>query len=72
MARMMAACVTSSIFILKANFMPRADGKGGEVTIDSRESVGEGVCVRGRKPGTITTTKVRAAESPWFLMWEKT
>jgi hypothetical protein len=68
---MMVACITGSVFILKANFMPGADGKGGNVTMDSRESVGEGTPVRGRKPGTITMTKVRAAESPWFLVREK-
>jgi hypothetical protein len=52
--------------------MPRADGKGENVMMDSRESIGEGACVRGRKPGTIMMTEVRAAESPWFLVWAKT
>ncbi len=70
-ATMMAACVTGSIMILKANFMPGADGKWGNVTIDSREIVSEGACMRGRKPGIITMTKVGAAESPWFLVWVK-
>ncbi len=69
---MMAACVTGSVFISKENFMPGADGKGWNVNMDSRENVGEGACMRGRKPGTITMTKVRAAESPWFLVWAKT
>jgi hypothetical protein len=46
--------------------MPGADSEGVvNVNMDSRESVGEGARVRGRKPGTITTTEVRAAESPW-------
>ncbi len=49
---------------MAANFMPGVDGKEGNVTIDLRESVGEGACMRGRKPGTITAAKVRAAESP--------
>ncbi len=66
-AMMMAACITGSVFISKANFMPGADGKGGNVTMDSRESVGEGARVTGRKPGAITTTEVRAAESPMVL-----
>jgi hypothetical protein len=69
---MMAACITSSVFISKKNFMPGADGKGGNVTMDLRESVGEGARVSGRKHGTITTTKVRAAEYPWFLVRAKT
>jgi hypothetical protein len=73
MATMMAACVTDSVFILKANFMPGADGEGGNVNMDSRESVGESARVRERKPpGTITMTEVRAAESPWFLVWANT
>ena len=29
-ATMMAACVTGSVFILKANFMPGASDKGGK------------------------------------------
>ena len=69
---MMAACITGSVLISKANFMPGANGKGGNVTMDLRERVGEGARVRGRKPGIVTTTKVRAAESPWFLVWVKT
>jgi hypothetical protein len=71
-ATMMAACITGSVFISKANFMPGPDGKGGNATMDSRESVGEGAHMRGRKPGTITMTKVRVAESPWFLVRAKT
>jgi hypothetical protein len=71
MATMMAACVTGSIFISKAYFMPGADSKEGNVNMDSRESVSESARMRGMKPGTITTTKVRVAESPWFLAWAK-
>jgi hypothetical protein len=52
--------------------MFRADGKGENVNMDFRGSVSEGACMRGRKPGTIMTAKVRAAESPWFLVWAKT
>jgi hypothetical protein len=70
-ATKMAACITGSGFISKANFMPGADGKGGNVTMNLRESVSQGARVRGRKPGTIMATKVRAAESPWFLVRAK-
>jgi hypothetical protein len=44
----------------------------GKCKNDSRKSVREGACVRGRKPGTIMTTKVRAIESSWFLVKAKT
>jgi hypothetical protein len=40
--------------------------------MDSKESVGEGAHVRGRKPGTISTAKTRVSESPWFLVRAKT
>ncbi len=58
-AIMLAACVTGSVFISKANFMPKAGGKGGNVKMNSRDSGSEGAHVRGRKPGTIPTIKVR-------------
>jgi hypothetical protein len=52
--------------------MPGSDGEGVNVKMASRESVGEGARVIGRKPGTITMTKVRLMEYPWFLVRVKT
>ena len=67
-AMMMAACVTGSVFISKANFICGASGDGGEVGKGSRKRVCEGARSRERKePGIITTTEVRAMESPWFI-----
>ncbi len=71
MAMMMAACATGSVFISKANVMPIANGKWVNVIMDSRESDGEEFCMRGRKPGTTKTTKVRSTKSPWFLVRAK-
>ncbi len=68
---MMAACIVGLDFISKANFMPQADSKEGDGTMDSSESVSEGVPMRGRKPGTIMTTKVRVSESLGFLVRAK-
>ncbi len=48
---MMDACVTGSIFILKANFIGRASGKGGDGRKSSKERVCKGACVRGRNCG---------------------
>ena len=52
-ATMMVACVASSVFISKANFMPGANGEGGNVKMEYREGVSKGARVRGTKPGTI-------------------
>jgi hypothetical protein len=52
--------------------MPGASGEGENGKMDSKKSVGKGAHMRGRKPGTITMTEVRAMESPWFLVRAKT
>ena len=50
-ATMVDACVTGSAFILKANFIGRASGKGGDGRKVSKERVCKGACVRGRNCG---------------------
>ncbi len=50
-AMMMEACVTGSVFILKANFIGGASGEGWNGRKGSKERVCKGVCMRGRNHG---------------------
>ena len=66
-ATMMVACVTGSVFILKAHFMPGVNGKGGDSRTGLRESVCKSARESTRELWTITTTEFMVMESPWFI-----
>jgi hypothetical protein len=66
MPMMIAACVTGSVLILKANFMPPSNGDISEKEEVFEDEVGEGTHTKGRNPGTVPMAEVTTTAPPCY------
>ncbi len=65
---MIAAWVTGSDLILKANFMPPSNGNLSKHEEELEEEGREGARAKERNPGTVTMAEVMATAPPWFVV----
>jgi hypothetical protein len=68
MPMMIAAWVTSSVLISKANFMPPSDRDLSKNEEKLEEEGVEGAHAKGRNPGTVPTAEVTATAPLWFVV----
>jgi hypothetical protein len=65
---MIAAWVTGSVLISKANFIPLSNSNLSENKESLEEEGVEGAPAKGRNPGTVPTAEVTATAPLWFVV----
>ncbi len=65
---MIAAWVTGSVLILKANFKPLSNGNLSKNKEELEKEGREGSRAKGRNPGTVPMAEVTATAPPWFVV----